>query len=305
MSELRICLFGKFDVIYNDEPVPAFNSANVQQLLSYLLLNRDYQQTRETLAALFWPEASPAQSKAYLRKALWQLQSAFNGHLPSSIVVADNEWIYLNPKIDIWLDIAKIENAFNLVHGISGPQLKAEEIKVLHNATMLYRGDLLEGWFQDWCLQKREQLQSNYLIILDKLMDYCETHNKFEDGLVYGMRILHVDSARERTHRQLMRLYYYCGHRTEALRQYERCMQILDKELNVLPAPRTTELYEQIRENQSICSDRIKFENNLALTGDSNSLGEVLDGLLQLQEELTKIQDNLNSKIKSIESLLV
>jgi two-component SAPR family response regulator len=91
----------------------------------------------------------------------------------------------------------------------------------------LYHGDLLEDWFQDWCLYERERLQNIYLAALDKLMDYCEASRDYDAGLAYGTRILRHDLARERTHRRLMRLYYLAGDRTSALRQYDRCVQIL------------------------------------------------------------------------------
>ena len=37
----------------------------------------------------------------------------------------------------------------------------------------VYRGDLLEGCYQDWCLFERERLQNAYLAMLDKLMVRC------------------------------------------------------------------------------------------------------------------------------------
>ncbi len=62
----------------------------------------------------------------------------------------------------------------------------------------LYRGDLLEGWYQEWCLFERERLQNAYMLMLDKLMGYCEAHSEYEQGLVYGDLILRLDHASER-----------------------------------------------------------------------------------------------------------
>ena len=54
-------------------------------------------------------------------------------------------------------------------------------------------------------------------------------------GLAYGMRVLQIDHARERTHRQIMRLQYQAGDRTAALRQYLRCRLALSEELALNP----------------------------------------------------------------------
>jgi hypothetical protein len=52
---------------------------------------------------------------------------------------------------------------------------------------------------QDWCLGEGERLQSAYLIILDKLMGYCESHQEYEAGMAYGQRIMRYERAREST----------------------------------------------------------------------------------------------------------
>ena len=131
--------------------------------------------------------------------------------------------------------MAEFEQAFNLTRGTPGRQLDAQNVQILQNAVELYRGDLLEGWYQDWCLFERERLQNMYLTMLDKLIDYSEANELYEAGLAYGAHILRHDRARERTHRRLMRLHYLARDRTEALRQYERCVSSLDKELGVEP----------------------------------------------------------------------
>src|ERR1700675_5041594 len=87
------------------------------------------------------------------------------------------------------------------------------------------------------------------LAMRSKLMSYCESHDQYENGLQHGARILACDRAREHTHWRLMRLQYLAGNRTGALRQYERCVAALREELGVKPAKRTTELYEQIRDD--------------------------------------------------------
>src|SRR5262245_57847964 len=120
----------------------------------------------------------------------------------------------------------------------------------LRYATRLYRGDLLEGCYEDWCLYERERLHSMYLIALNKLIEYCESHQKYEEGLDYGARILHYDPACERTHQHIMRLHYLSGNRSAAIRQYQRCVAALRQELGVSPTRCTIRLYEKIRGDQ-------------------------------------------------------
>jgi DNA-binding SARP family transcriptional activator len=133
------------------------------------------------------------------------------------------------------------------VHGTPGEALLAPDVARLREAARVYRGDLLEGWHQDWCLLARERLQTTYLGVLNKLMASAEAHDDFESGLLYGHAVLGHDRAHERTHRRLMRLQYLAGDRTAALRQYQQCVDALHEELAVKPSRHTVLLYEQIK----------------------------------------------------------
>ncbi|MGH8606075.1 MAG: bacterial transcriptional activator domain-containing protein, partial [Gammaproteobacteria bacterium] len=111
----------------------------------------------------------------------------------------------------------------------------------------LYRGDLLEGWYQDWCLLERERLRACYLTALGKLMCYCDAHGQIDRGLAHAETILRCDPAEEEAYYHMMHLQWTAGRRVQALRLYRRCKQVLSEELGVQPCERTQKLYELIR----------------------------------------------------------
>jgi len=250
VTGLKIFLFGKFSVQFGQEPLLGLDSAKAQELLCYLLLYRDRPHARESLASLLWDSCPTAQSKRYLRKTLWNLQSVLSSQVLSPntcLLRVEPDWIQINPEAGLWVDVGAFEQAFDLTSRMPGRQLDLRGAELLCNALELYQGDLLEGWYQDWCLYERERFLYMYLTMLDKVISFCEANGKYEAGLAYSARILRYDRARERTHRQMMRLHYLAGDRTAALRQYERCVVALEEELGVRPARSTTALYGQIR----------------------------------------------------------
>lgn len=248
MNRLQVSLFGKFCVRCNGQPVEGLDACKVQELFSYLLLYANRPHHRETLANLLWQEQAPAQSKSYLRRTLWQLQNAFKEeNAANDILHVEPDWIQLDHSTCLGVDVTLFEQAFTCVQGKSGSCLDETAVQTLTEAVQVYRGDLLEGWYQDWCLFERERFQQMLLLMLDKLMGYCEEFGAYETGITYGMQILRYDLARERTHRRLMRLYYLNGDRTGALRQYERCVDVLHDELGVKPALLTEQLHHQIQ----------------------------------------------------------
>ncbi|MCH9039149.1 MAG: hypothetical protein IIC23_07120 [Chloroflexi bacterium] len=286
MSKLNISLFGRFHVDYQGAPVTAHLEARkVQELFAYLLLHRERSHSREALADLLWGENSSAQARKYLRQSLWQLQSALkmdDGFPGDDCLSVDSEWVGINPDTEFALDIREFETAYESVQGRSGADLDPQTAHQLAKAVELHRGNLLEGWYHDWCIFERERLQGMHLAMLNKLMMHFETIEEYEIGLVYGQRILTFDRAHERTHWRMMRLHYLAGDRTAALRQYERCVTALEEELGVKPAKWTASLYDQIKADQ--LGDETHFSD--VSEGSSGQVNRLQSLLVEFQSEV-------------------
>ncbi len=252
VQALHIRLFGKTSIQQNGQPRTDL-SAKALELLCYLLIHRDRPHTREALATALWPDVSESKSKKYLRQTLWQLQTALENCEQGEQSEADAMfllspgWIRLNTEAGWWLDVNDFEQVYTRFHDLSGQALTAQQASTLEEAVALYQGDLLETWYQDWCIFERERLQLMYLLMLEKLMGYCEVRQLYAKGVAYGQGVLRHDRAREGAHRQLMRLYFRAGDRTAALRQYDRCVAALAEEFNLPPSQETVALSQQIR----------------------------------------------------------
>jgi DNA-binding SARP family transcriptional activator len=307
MSTLKIQLFGKFCVRRNEQALDGLDARKIQELFCYLLLHRDHSLPRETLASILWPETTTTQSKKNLRQALWQLQSALGSQSEPAndrLLLVDQDWVQLNSEADLWLDVAEFEQVFNLVQKTSGQEMDSSIAQLLEKTVQFYQGPLLEGWYQDWCLLERERLQSMYLAMLDKLMSFSEVHYDYETGLLYGMRIMCYDRARERTHRRMMRLYYLLGDRAEALRQYERCAAALDEELGISPSKSTQALYKQIQVDQLDEPSPTPIEVDTSPEVPTPQLLEVLGHLAQVQRSLSELQSKVQQSIRMVETAL-
>jgi DNA-binding SARP family transcriptional activator len=308
MSVLNVHLFGRFSARRDEQPVRGLEAGKVQELFCYLLLHRGRHHRREILGSLLWGDSSTAQTRKYLRQTLWQLQAAVDAPAESihdRVIQPESDWVQLNRHANFCLDVALFERTFSVVEGLPGHELDAHSVQVLAAAEQLHQGELLEGWYQDWCFYERERLQNMHLAMLDKRMGYCETHQEYEAGLTYGARSLRSDRARERTHRQLMRLYYLAGDRTGALRQYECCLAMLHDELDVAPSKRTVALYEQIRADR--LADQIELPTRASTTppGTSVPLPELLGHLKQVRTVLADIEQQVEQDIESIELALI
>src|SRR5262245_47664533 len=115
-EDLRVRMFGNLCVQQYDQEVLGFSARKVQELFCYLLLHRDHSHPREILANLLWNDCSTSHSKAYLRKALWQLQSELasqSGCMLEHMFIVEPDWVQMNPSADLWVDVAIFEQAYH------------------------------------------------------------------------------------------------------------------------------------------------------------------------------------------------
>ena len=181
-----------------------------------------------------------------------------------------------------------------LMIDLAGPELTADHLETVRTAVTLYTGDLLEGWYWEWCQDERQRLQTMYLILVDKLVSYCESRQLYDMGIIYAGHILRLDRAHERTHRRLMRMHYLGGDRTAALRQYQRCRAALGDELGIRPSARTEALYARMTANDATLAPGAE---PALPDDDAPLLASVMEHLQQLQALVGNLQHQVQDHI--------
>ena len=306
VAGLDVRLFGRLCIVYEGKPVDMCIGSRAQELLCYLLLHRQQPHLREGVASTLWgDQCTTATSKTYLRKALWQLQSSLQAATgpAADIIQADREWIRVVSSAPLRLDVATLEEACVRVRDVPGAKLSNEEADLLRAAASVYASDLLDGWYQDWCLVQRERLRQVYLLMLDKLMAYSEHVGACETGLAYGENSLRCDRARERTYRQLIRLHHTLGDRTGALRMYERCVATIREELDTAPSAETIALIDTVRGSTSACSDKVPLVQPVPMK-EAADVTVRLERLVELQRQCMGLHERVLSEIEAIGRVL-
>jgi ABC-type oligopeptide transport system substrate-binding subunit/DNA-binding SARP family transcriptional activator len=233
---LRICTLGGFELWYGQSPLPLPATLKSQSLLAYLIAHRERPQPRDRLVDLFWGDRPERKARASLSTAVWHMRRC----LPEDeLILSDSHMLQFDPQAELWLDAEAFES------------LAAQgDMTDLQAAVDLYRGDFLEGFYDDWIINERYRLQATFLQALARLMTTQEARGEHEAALVTALRLLEQDPLREDAQRLAMRAYCRLGQRNAALEQYRRFQQVIREELGAQPMSETSELHQAILEGR-------------------------------------------------------
>ncbi len=256
MIPLRIRLFGGFRLSVGDAPLPRIATQKARSLLAYLVLNRDRSLHRDVLCGALWGEQSDAEARKALRSALWRIRSVLEPEKADrgAFLRIEGDEVAFPGTADAWVDTAEFEACVSGITPNLDGELPTGQLERLNRAVTLYRGDLLDGMYDDWCFPHREHLRMAHLTAQERLLAHYQARGQWLAALSVGREILRSDALREHVHRRLMVCHVSMGDRPSALRQFEHYRELVREELGVEPLPETMELYRWIRERGSLPS---------------------------------------------------
>lgn len=248
MRTLHIQLLGFMEFHLGKQRLEGFKTRKSKALFSYLILNRGRILPRDQVATEFWGGLPDSRARNALNTDLWRINQVLRnaGAEPGDYLQSDCYGICFLKQGNYSLDVARFDQSLTqYAHG--APEAASDHtLDRLTAAMELYRGDLLQGVADDWCLLQREQLRVRYLGAMEFLLQAHMHRKNWDTAIDYGQRLLAADPLQEHIHRALMRCHYLVGNRPAAVRQYGNCVQLLRRELNVAPMEETTHVYETI-----------------------------------------------------------
>jgi len=296
VRKFEVYLLGRFFVGRRGRNSISFGCAKSQELLAFLLINRNRTLRRDWIATELWDDPSRATPRKNLRHALWKLQNALGEvHDELALFIRSDgpDWIRCEPPDNLWWDVAALESAHAILCRRSADSLSTQEAEALEEVVDIYAGQFLDGCDQHWCLIERERLRDYYTAILDALTDHCILTKNFDKGIAFAHRNLREDYAREQTHQRLMSLYALAGDRTAALRQFARCDKALRSEFDVEPSRATMALRDVVRMDR--LGDRLPVVGSGTHSiGGRTDAGSCTDLLVELRNLLWELSHTIS-----------
>ncbi|GAB4443659.1 MAG: hypothetical protein Kow0031_25950 [Anaerolineae bacterium] len=208
-------------------------------LLAYLAA-ADRPQSRQHLADLFCQEAAAPS------RVLSLLLSRIRSQLGANVLRIEDGTISLNLQTT-WVDYIAFQRQ------LAG-ELSHLTAANLESAVALYRGEFLEAFslpdspeFELWLLGQRAHARQLLEQALLSLVQRLREGDSYQPAIQYARQLVQHNPLLEEAHAQLIQLYTLTGQREAALRQYDRCCELLQSELGAPPAESLQQLRAKIQ----------------------------------------------------------
>jgi DNA-binding SARP family transcriptional activator len=294
MARLRLSVLGGFRAELLPGPGLTLSTRKAQALLAYLALRPGESQLRDKLAALLWADVSDDRARDSLRHTLAAVRRVLaRARCPALRV--DQRTVALDPA-HVEVDALAFER-----------HIEEGRPEALARAAAFYRGDLLEGFvvdappFEEWLLTERERLRELALEAFAKLLAHQTRAGLTDRAIQTALRLLALDPLQEPVHRALMRLYVRQGRRAPALRQYQMCVSVLERELGVEPEAETRRLYQEILQRPHAAA----ASGPLPAIASSPEWPGHETALIGREPELARVREALSAAVQGHGRLLV
>ncbi|MBC7242054.1 MAG: tetratricopeptide repeat protein, partial [Anaerolineae bacterium] len=246
---LRVYLLGKTRVFLGDQEIPdkAWQSVKARQLFCYFIVHG--QDTRDHVAALFWPDSTMERAAGSFYVTLHRLRRALS--IPEIILSAEDMYS-LNRELTIWCDLWEFERLLKEAetHQRQGRLDEAHQLRV--EALKLVRGEFCADLpDMEWISIRRHELTYTCDALLREVVRYHLRRQEWEQALQYGQQMLALDAFDEEAHRLVMFCQAKLGQRSAAMKHYRSLVRSLQRQQGADPEPETTALYERIARRAS------------------------------------------------------
>lgn len=231
-----------------------WRNAKTRALLQILAGERGRVFPADELIEYLWPgeELSLRSAASNLRNRVAELRKILEPQIArgeqSRYILTRHGGYLFSAEGDCWVDTEEFSRCEERGRRAYAAGRWDEAIAAFEGACALYRGEYLsEERYAEWALPYRERWRERVVEVLSLLADSLARRGQYGAALGYVERALGESPLDERLYRQLM-VYACCaGERARAVRAYERCRAVLERELGERPSSQTEEIFRQIR----------------------------------------------------------
>lgn len=249
---LSLYAFGKFRVFSGGNEVhdKLWKTRKSKYIFAYLATQAGKDVGDEKIMDTFWPDNPPEKARQSLYAALSHMRKALESGGEAveqeRVVLARKGFYKFNEDRPWFFDVLEFEKLYDQGQARLRDGREDEAISAFQKAEALYQGPFMEGYYADWAVYLKENLEIKFTEILETMMEHFFAKEVYEVACDYANRLLQIDNCHQEAHITLMTAYVEQGKPAQAIRQYQACSQVFKDELNLSPPSEMAEMYLEI-----------------------------------------------------------
>jgi LuxR family maltose regulon positive regulatory protein len=251
VTDLTINMLGPVE-IFRDPARPlaadAWTTKRARDILCFIASRRHRRASKDTIIDTFWGEADFEAVEKNFHPTVSHIRKALNSNQPlkqNFLLYRDGDY-QLSPNFSYFIDTEEFDR---LVHeGETARRAREFDrcISLYEAAIGIYRGDFMQGSYEEWVEEQRSYYREQHLRLLEALAAVAQKAADWTRSLHLAQEILRDDPFREDVHCMIMRAHAGQGNRHAVKEQYEILRKLLKKELGVEPAAETQKIYREL-----------------------------------------------------------
>jgi DNA-binding SARP family transcriptional activator len=249
--DLTVNLLGAVE-IFRDPARPfaadAWRTKRSRDLFCFVASRPHRRTSKDLIIDAFWPDADLRHAEKNFYPTMSHVRKALNSNQPikqNFLVYRDGEYM-LNPECSYRIDIEEFDRL--VTEGEAARRRTEHDVaaSMFEQAVGLYRGEFMQGCYDEWAEEQRAYYREQYVRLLETLAKSAQKTGDWSLSLRLAQSILRDDPFREDAHCMVMRAHAALGNRAAVKDQYEHLRRVLRKELGVEPAAETQKIYKSL-----------------------------------------------------------
>jgi LuxR family maltose regulon positive regulatory protein len=248
-ADLTINMLGPVE-IFRDPARPlaadAWTTKRARDILCFIASRRHRRASKDTIIDTFWGEADFDAVEKNFHPTVSHIRKALNSNQPvkqNFLLYRDSDYL-LNQEFPYRIDTEEFDRLVAEAEAAKRAGDTARYLGAYEEALALYRGDFMQGSYDEWVEEQRSYYREQHLRMLEVLTVAAQKNEEWSRSLQLAQQILGDDQFREDVHCMIMRAHAALGNRAAVKDQYEHLRRVLRKELGVEPASETQKIFK-------------------------------------------------------------
>lgn len=251
VTDLTLKILGPVE-IYRDSAKPfapdAWTTKRARDIFCYIATSKHRRVAKDVLIEAFWGDEELETVEKNFHPTISHIRKALNSRqqLKQNFIVFRDGAYQLNPELSYFIDTEEFVASISLAESAKKEKDDEAAREHLERAYELYRGEFLEGSYDDWAVKQRDFYREQFSRVIGGLAKLSVVERKWTEALKFANEILAIDPYREDLHRLVLKVLSAQGKHAGVKKHFEGLRALLRNDLGIEPSAETKRVYKEL-----------------------------------------------------------